>query len=98
MFDHKQITRNDSRPQAKNYVKLNDFSILNLHYVYFDKAEHLADQIFIRNRLRVYFEKDYENSAKSYNVVFCHVRKKDEEVFLKSMDELQNKMSEWTLV
>ena len=75
-----------------NYIKCKDFSLFNYHYMFVDVAEHLADQIFINHELYVNFGKELEDPKSGYRMIFCKVAKKNEEVFLQCMKELQNKM------
>ena len=47
-----------------NCIKLKKFSFFYYHYLYIDAVENKefqADQIFIKNKLRVYFMKNHYN-------------------------------------
>lgn len=76
----------------QNHIKLTNFSLLNVHYAYFDTPEYLADQIFAQKNLKIKFEKELEHPEEAYVLVFCKIRKHDEHLFLEAMEELKNKM------
>jgi hypothetical protein len=76
----------------KNYMKLTDVSLLYYNYIYLDLPEYLADQLFIKNKIRVKFKKHLMHPNYPYVVIFCKIRKRDEEAFLKALDELTSKM------
>lgn len=76
----------------QNYIKLTNFSLLNIHYAYFDAPEYLADQIFVQKNLKIKFEKELKHPEEPFVIVFCEIRKCDEHLFLKAMEELKNKM------
>ena len=63
-------------------------------FAFVDTKDYLADQIFIRHKLRVYFGYEFANNEgkHDYLIIFCKVKKKDVEEFDKCMKELQNKM------
>ena len=77
----------------KNYIKLKKFSLFKNYYVFVDTKDYLADQIFIRNKVKVDFgeEASCEDYPK-YVVIFCKIKKKDNNKFLKSLEELERKM------
>lgn len=76
-----------------HYVKLLSVSLINDTYVFVDTPEYLADQLFIKHKVRVNFNKgEMKRPGGPYVVVFCTVRKKDTDRFLAAMDELPNKM------
>ena len=77
----------------KNYIKLTNFSLFNYYYVFVDAPEYLADQIFIKNKVRVKFSKHMAHPETQYLIIFCKIHKKDEKAFLKSLEELPTKMS-----
>ena len=63
-------------------------------FAFVDTKDYLADQIFIKHKLRVYFGAEYANNEgkHDYLIIFCKIKKKDVEEFDKCMKELQNKM------
>lgn len=75
-----------------NYWKLDDFSIRYCYYAYIDTHENLADQLFIKHKVRVYFEKEYQRNDTDYKIIFCKVKKKDKPEFLSALSELADKM------
>ncbi len=75
-----------------NYLTLEKFSLRYDYYCFFDTEEYLADNLFMRNKVRMRFLREYKSNEKQYLAIFCKVRKKDREKFLASMEELKNKM------
>jgi len=75
-----------------NYCRMSDFSIRYYHYAYIDVQENLADQLFIKHKVRVYFGKEYQKDSEEYKVIFCKVKKKDQAEFLSALSELADKM------
>lgn len=53
--------------------------------------KYKADLIFVKNRIRVTFLKEYKKDEK-YILIMCRVKKKDSETFISCMEELKNKM------
>lgn len=53
---------------------------------------YLADQLFIKHQVRVHFREEYVRDGSPYRVIFCHVRKRDQERFLAALNELPGKM------
>ena len=74
------------------YQKLNRFSLLNTHFAFLDTEDYLADGLFIKQQVRVYFGDELAKPDIPYRVIFCHVRKWDEKRFQAAMEELSNKM------
>lgn len=72
-----------------NYVMLKKFSLLYFHYAFLDIEDHMADQLFIENKVRVRCGREFANGK--YRVIFCKVRKKDEKAFLEALDKLRRK-------
>lgn len=74
------------------YQKLNRFSLFNTHFAFLDTEDYLADGLFIKHQVRVYFGDEFVKPGIPYRIIFCHVRKWDEERFRTAMGELPNKM------
>ena len=77
------------------YLKTARVSPLSLffdYYLFFDTNQYLADQLFIRHKVRVWFDREYVKDGSPYCAIFCHVRKKDVLRFLNALAELKNKM------
>ncbi|SFQ51621.1 hypothetical protein SAMN02910358_02601 [Lachnospiraceae bacterium XBB1006] len=77
---------------SKNYLKLDNFSLFKVWYAFIDTKDHLADQLFIRHKVRVYFIEDYQYPDADYQVIICKVKRKDEKEFLVALRELAAKM------
>lgn len=68
------------------------FSFLRLYYAIIDCDEYLADNLFIKHQVTVRFGPEFACPDHHYRVIFCSIRKRDEQVFLEAMAELPNKM------
>ena len=78
--------------EYKNYVTLKKFSFKFDYYCFFDVAQYLADEIFIKHKVRVWFRQEFQKHESNYLVIFCKVKKKDKKEFLASLEELKSKM------
>ena len=78
--------------QTDFYQDIERFSLLNAYYAYMDTDAYLADQLFIKHQVRVHFREEYVRDGSPYRVIFCHVRKRDQERFLTALNELPGKM------
>ena len=78
--------------KAAYYQRLDRFSLFNVHFAFLDTEDYLADGLFIKHQVRVYFGDEFVNPDTPYHIIFCHVRKWDEERFRAAMSELSNKM------
>lgn len=59
----------------KNYWKLQKFSIFYTYYAFIDSQDYLADQLFVKHKVKVDFGKEYCHKGSNYLVIFCKVRK-----------------------
>lgn len=71
---------------------LSRFSIFYAYYAIIDTPDYLADQLFIRHQVRVYFGKEYAAPDAPYLVILCRIRKRHERAFLAAISELPKKM------
>ena len=78
--------------QTDFYQDIERFSLLNAYYAYMDTDAYLADQLFIKHQVRVHFREEYVRDGSPYRVIFCHVRKRDQERFLAALNELPGKI------
>lgn len=76
----------------KNYIKLKQLSLFYNHFCYVDTDKYLADKLFINNKVKVHFNHEFKRGSNKYVLIFCKVNKKDTDRFLKSLEELPNKM------
>ena len=74
------------------YQKLRKFSLLNSYFAFFDTGDYLADNLFIKHQVRVYFGDEYTHLDGVYRAILCHVRRWDEDKFRAAIKELPNKM------
>ena len=79
----------------KTYIKCRNKSLFYYYYFYIDILQeeiYLADRIFVKNNLNVKFIKDYKAPNFDLYGHIVKVKKKDEKVLLKCLEELNNKM------
>lgn len=62
------------------------------HYAIIDTEHYLADQLFIKHKVRVWFGHEFKSPDSPYVVIFCKCRKRDAKRFEDAMEELSNKM------
>ena len=78
--------------KEKVYLEIEKFSPLYSHFIFFDKKEYLADQLFIRHKVRIRFGDEFTKPGSPYRAIFCYVRKRDVPKFLAALEELKNSM------
>lgn len=79
----------------RTYIKCKNKSLFYYYYFYIDILQeeiYLADRIFVKNNLNVKFIKDYKAPSLDLYGHIVKVKKKDEKVLLKCLEELNNKM------
>lgn len=77
---------------VKNYAILNKTLFGKLHCMYIDYPDYIADEIFRTNGIHVKFGKEYYKEGNKYGFIFCKIKQRDKDKFVKCMDELMNKM------
>lgn len=76
-----------------NYIYLKSSNLSKYRrYIYVDCKNYLADDLFIKNKITVNFESDFTKDNSDYIFVYCKVKKKDHDKFIKTLGELKNKM------
>ena len=76
----------------KLYWTIEKFSLRFDYFVFFDTEPYLADQLFIRHQVRVWFDSEFRKDGSPYVAIFCRVKKKDVLRFLEALDELKKSM------
>ena len=77
---------------GENYIELESVFPWRKKYMFVDTiGDYKADQVFIDNRIRVNFGDEMVKPGSKYGFIFCRIRAKDEDRFLKSMKDLSNK-------
>lgn len=71
---------------------LKRFSFFFNYFTIIDTDEYLADALFIRHEVRVWFGPEYGRDDTPYRMILCKCRKKDTPKFLAAVRELPNKM------
>lgn len=76
-----------------NYICLTSSKLSKYkQYMYVDCKNYLDDDLFIKNKIRVKFEGDFTKDDSDYIFVYCKVKKKYHDKFIKTLGELKNKM------
>lgn len=78
--------------REKLYWTIEKFSLRYDYFMFFDTAPYLADQLFIRHQVRVWFDEEYARDGSPYLAILCHVRKKDVPKFLEALEDLKRSM------
>ena len=68
------------------------FSLFYSYFAIIDTADYLADQLFIKHKVRVGFGPEFVCPDAPYRVIMCKCRKRDVDAFLAAIRELPNKM------
>ena len=76
----------------ENFVQFQCYNPFRFGYIFFDTGDHLVDQIFINNNVRVKYFHDFVLEDVKYHILMCKIKKKDEKNFILSMEQLKNKM------
>lgn len=75
--------------REKLYWTIKKFSLRYDYFLFFDTTPYLADQLFIRHKVRVWFDREYAKDGSPYLAIFCHVKKKDVPEFLSALEDLK---------
>ena len=78
--------------REKLYWTIERASLWYAYFLFFDTTSHLADQLFIRHKVRAQFESEYAREGSPYRAILCRVRKRDVPEFLAAVEELKKKM------
>lgn len=76
----------------KNYVLIQKH-LFRTEYFFADTGEYLADQLFVNEKIKVSFRKEYVKKGEKYILISCKVWNKENSKFLKAMEKLRNKMA-----
>lgn len=68
------------------------FSFFYRYFAIIDTADYLADQLFIKHKVRVGFGPEFVCPDVPYRVIMCKCRKRDVDAFMSAIRELPNKM------
>ena len=67
------------------------FSFRYQYFALIDTADYLADQLFIKHKVRVWFGEEFCRDDMPYRVIICRCRKRDVRAFMAAASELSNK-------
>ena len=74
------------------YLQIRKISFRYDYFIFFDVPSYLADQLFIRHQVRVWFGSAFTREDSPYVGIFCHVRKCDKDRFLAALEDLKKSM------
>lgn len=74
------------------YLRIKKPSLRYAYFLYFDIEPYLADQLFIRRKIRVWFDSHFAKQGAPYLGILCHVRKKNVPAFLATLEDLKKSM------
>ena len=74
------------------YLKIRKVSLRYNYFLFFDASEYLADQLFIRQKVRVWFDEEYAKEGSRFLAILCHVKKRDSHRFIDAIAALRNKI------
>ncbi len=74
------------------FLKIDRFSLRYEYFIYFDVQAYLADRMFIKHKVKVWFDREYTKDGSQYIAIFCHVKKRCVPAFLAAINDLKNSM------
>lgn len=75
-----------------NYYECSNKGINKTVFFYIDNDEYLADDFFIKNKLKIKFKDEMASNKNNYRILFVKVNKKQKDLFIDCMEQLHNKM------
>lgn len=78
--------------EFNNYIPLEKISLRYKYFCFIDTKEYLADALFIKYKIRVWFQKEAHKPNTKFVLIFCKVKKSDTNKFLEALGELNEKM------
>ena len=70
--------------------------LFSLRYAYVDlnvDSGYVADSLFYRRKIRVWFLEEAVKDDDKYRLIFCRIRKKDKQRFEEALSEIRTKMA-----
>ena len=77
---------------CSNYIPIDKFSFKYKYFCFIDTKEYLADALFIKHKVRVWFQKEAHKPDTDFIFIFCKVKKDDTNRFAEALEELTKKM------
>ena len=74
------------------YLKIRKVSLRYNYFLFYDTSEYLADQLFSRQKVRVWFDEEYAKEGSRFLAILCHVKKRDSHRFIDAIAALRNKI------
>lgn len=76
----------------KNYWKMKCLSIFSVLYAYVDHSSYQADRLFVQDKVRIKYKREYAKEDSPYRIIFCKVGKKDTARLEEALDKMKNNM------
>lgn len=74
-----------------NFWKFKSANPFMVNYAYIDANEYLADNLFIKYKVKVHFGSEYQEPNTSFRIIRCKIRRGKEKPFEEALRELPNK-------
>lgn len=74
----------------ENYRRIRKLSLRYAYYMFMDHREYIADSLFIQEKCRVHFLKEYAKPGTQWMMLYVKVAKKDEGRFKAAMGKLRD--------
>ena len=78
--------------EYNNCIPLEKVSLRYKYFCFVDTKEYLADALFIKYKVRVWFQEEAYKPNTDFVIIFCKVKKSDTKKFLEALGELKKKM------
>ena len=78
--------------EGLNYWELKKFSLRKKYFAFVDTGGYLADQLFVKHKVRVDYGQEYAMPDCPYRVIMCSVAKRNVKEAVKAFSDLGNKM------
>ena len=75
-----------------NYFMLHGLNIFYQKIAYFDNKSYLGSKLFVQNKVRGKYLREYNNDNEDYVIVICKVYKRDLSRFYYCMEKLKDNM------
>ncbi|CDA69097.1 putative uncharacterized protein [Clostridium sp. CAG:510] len=60
----------------KNYWRMSNFSIFSVFYTYIDHSSYPADRLFVQDKVRIKYKREYAREDSPYRIIFVKWEKR----------------------
>lgn len=60
----------------KNYWRMSNFSIFSVFYTYIDHSSYPADRLFVEDKVRIKYKREYAKEDSPYRIIFVKWEKR----------------------